>query len=179
MNKKQMSEADIRTKFITPAIVSSGWDINEQIREEVYFTKGPVIVRGKLHSRGKAKFADYILYYKPNIPIAIVEAKDNNHSIGSGMQQALEYGDMLDLPFIYSSNGDGFLEHDRTKSVGKIETEFGLKEFPSPDQLWKRYCAHKGIDESKEEIIKQLCNDFVGALNKYFNGVDQYAVSQL
>jgi type I restriction enzyme R subunit len=99
MNKKQMSEQDIRSKFITPAIVNCGWDLQYQIREEVSFTAGRVIVRGKLHTRGKSKRADYILYHKPNIPIAVVEAKDNNHPVGGGMQQALEYGAMLDVPF--------------------------------------------------------------------------------
>ena len=89
MNKKALSERDICTKFITPAIVKAGWDRNSQIREEVSFTAGKVIVRGKLVSRGKSKRADYILYYKNNIPIAVVEAKDNNHSVGAGMQQAM------------------------------------------------------------------------------------------
>jgi type I restriction enzyme R subunit len=91
MNKKLLSERDICTKFITPALMQAGWDLNTQVREEVFFTNGRIIVRGKLFKRGKSKRADYILYYKPNIPIAIIEAKDNNHSVGSGMQQALEY----------------------------------------------------------------------------------------
>jgi type I restriction enzyme R subunit len=112
MNKKQMSEQDIRSKYITPAFINCGWNLHVQIREEVSLTNGRVIVRGKLVSRGKAKRADYVLYYQPHIPIAVIEAKDNNHSIGSGMQQALVYGEMLDVPFVYSSNGDGFLEHD-------------------------------------------------------------------
>ena len=85
-----------------------------QIREEVYFTKGRIIVRGKLVTRGKAKRADYILYYKPNIPLAMIEAKDNTHSVGDGMQQGLEYAATLDIPFVFSSNGDGFVFHDRT-----------------------------------------------------------------
>src|SRR5271163_3521271 len=114
MNKKDLSERDICTKFITPAVERAGWDVASQIREQVYFTKGRIIVRGKLVTRGKAKFADYILYYKPNIPIAIIEAKDNNHAVGDGMQQALEYADTLKIPFVFSSNGDGFVFHDRT-----------------------------------------------------------------
>ena len=109
MNKRDLSERDICTKFITPAIENSGWDDLSQIRENVYFTKGRIIVRGKLVTRGKAKFADYILYYKPNIPIALIEAKDNNHAVGDGMQQGLEYAATLDIPFVFSSNGDGFL----------------------------------------------------------------------
>src|ERR1700678_3236283 len=120
MNKKDLSERDICSKFICPAVKRAGWDGMMQIREEVNFTKGRIIVRGKLVSRGKAKRADYILYYKPNLPIAVVEAKDNNHSVGDGMQQALGYAEMLDVPFAYSSNGDAFLEHDRTGGRGVV-----------------------------------------------------------
>jgi len=109
MNKKDLSERDICTKFITPALERSGWDVQSQIREEASFTKGRIIVRGKLVTRGKAKRADYILYYKPNIPIALIEAKDNNHPVGDGMQQALEYASTLDIPFVFSSNGGGFV----------------------------------------------------------------------
>ena len=107
-----------------------------QLREEFYFTKGRVIVRGKTVKRGEAKKADYLLFYRPNIPIAVIEAKDNNHSVGAGMQQALEYAEILDVPFVYSSNGDGFLEHDRTVSSGAVEREFPLHEFPAPDELF-------------------------------------------
>ena len=114
MNKKDLSERDICSKFIGPAVKRAGWDGMMQIREEVAFTKGRIIVRGKLVTRGKAKRADYILYYKPNIPIAIIEAKDNNHSVGDGMQQALDYAVTLNIPFVFSSNGDGFVFHDRT-----------------------------------------------------------------
>ncbi|MBC8458924.1 MAG: DEAD/DEAH box helicase family protein [Deltaproteobacteria bacterium] len=159
MNKKQMSEQDIRSKFITPAIVKGGWDLFAQIREEVTFTQGKVIVRGKLVSRGKAKRADYILYYKPKIPIAVIEAKDNNHTVGAGMQQALEYGTMLDVPFVYSSNGDAFLEHDRTKSTGKIENEMPLENFPSPADLWQRYRTFKGIDDKVNAVVNQEYHD--------------------
>ena len=114
MNKKDLSERDICIKYISPAVKRAGWDEMTQMRKEVSFTKGRIIVRGKLVTRGKAKRADYILYYKPNIPIAIIEAKDNNCSIGDGMQQALEYAVTLDIPFVFSSNGDGFVFHDRT-----------------------------------------------------------------
>ena len=105
MNKRNLSERDICSKFIGPAVKRAGWDGMMQIREEVNFTKGRIIVRGKLVTRGKAKRADYILYYKPNIPIAIIEAKDNNHRVGDGMQQGLEYAATLDIPFVFSSNG--------------------------------------------------------------------------
>src|SRR5438093_4038058 len=114
MNKKQLSERDICTKFITPSLRQAGWDEIAQLREEVSFTKGRIIVRGKLVARGKAKRADYILYYKPNIPIALIEAKDNNHSVGAGLQQGLEYAETLNIPFVFSSNGDGFVFYDRT-----------------------------------------------------------------
>jgi type I restriction enzyme R subunit len=114
MTGGHLSERDICTKRITPALVRAGWDLDSQIREEVSFTAGRIIVRGKLVTRGKAKRADYILYYKPNIPIAVIEAKDNTHSVGDGMQQALDYAETLEIPFVFSSNGDGFLFHDRT-----------------------------------------------------------------
>ena len=118
MNKKDLSERDICTKYITPAIKQAGWDVMTQIREEVYFTSGRIIVRGKLVTRGKPQFADYILYRKPNIPIALIEAKDNNHAVGDGMQQGLEYAKTLEIPFVFSSNGDAFLFHDRYSDSG-------------------------------------------------------------
>lgn len=153
MNKKDMSERDICTKFITPALVQSGWDLQRQIREEVTFTDGRIIVRRKVVTRGEKKRADYILYYKANIPIAIIEAKDNKHSIGAGMQQAITYGDILDIPFVYSSNGDGFLEHDRTATSGVVEQDLEISKFPSPEELWQRYKVAKGIDNQLEETI--------------------------
>ena len=131
MDKKKLTERDICTKFITPSLVASGWDIQTQIREEVSFTKGRVIVRGRMVKRGTPKRADYILYYKPNIPIAIIEAKENSYSVGGGMQQALAYAETLDIPFVYSSNGDAFLEHDRTRTSGKLERNITLDAFPS------------------------------------------------
>ena len=158
MNKKALSEADIRSKFITPALVGVGeakWDLMTQIREEIYFTKGRVIVRGKTVRRGEAKKADYILYYKQNLPIAVVEAKDNNHSVGAGMQQALEYAEILDIPFAYSSNGDAFLEHDRTRSSGTITREIPLDQFPPPEELWSRYREAKGYTPDQENIARQ------------------------
>src|ERR1700737_4525529 len=145
MDKKSLSERDICTKFITPALTKVGWDLIAQIREEVSFTKGRIIVRGKLVTRGKAKRADYILYYKPNIPIAIIEAKDNNCSVGSGIQQALDYAATLDIPFVFSSNGDGFVFHDRTGASPEKESPLALNAFPPPGQLWARYCEWKGL----------------------------------
>jgi type I restriction enzyme R subunit len=155
MDKSQLTERDICTKFITPAVEQAGWDIAAQVREQVHFTKGRIIVRGRLVTRGKSKFADYILYYKPNLPIAIIEAKDNNHSVGAGMQQALEYAETLDIPFVFSSNGDGFVFHDRTANTGDVETELGLNSFPSPGQLWSKYRLWKDLHTEDEQIVLQ------------------------
>ena len=173
MNKKDLSERDICTKFITPAIVKAGWDRNLQIREEVSFTAGKVIVRGKLVSRGKQKRADYILYYKNNIPIAVVEAKDNNHSVGAGMQQAIDYAETLDIPFVFTSNGDAFLFHDRTVSLGKKETELTLDQFPSPKTLWDKYKEFKGIEEPEvEEVFTQSYHkDASGKEPRYYQRI--------
>ena len=145
MSKKSLSERDICSKFITPAIKAAGWDEGTQIREEVSFTKGRIIVRGKLVTRGKASRADYVLYFKPNIPIAVIEAKDNNHTVSSGVQQALGYAESLRIPFVFSSNGDGFVFHDRTSTGSEVETNLTLKHFPRPEELWKRYCSWKGV----------------------------------
>jgi type I restriction enzyme R subunit len=156
VNKKTLTETDIRSKFITPAIVqTAGWDIHTQILEERYFTKGRVIVRGKTIRRGEAKKADYVLFYKPNLPIAVVEAKDNTHTVGAGMQQALEYAEILDVPFAYSSNGDGFLEHDRTGNSITPERALPLEQFPTPAELWHRYRAWKGITDDQAAVITQ------------------------
>src|SRR6266540_1226748 len=139
MDKHTLSERDICTKFITPALRQAGWDVMSQIREEVSFTKGRIIVRGKLVSRGKAKRADYVLYYKPNIPLALIEAKDNSYWVGDGMQQGLDYATTLHIPFVFSSNGDGFVFHDRTGSGGATETNLSLNELPPPAELWGSY----------------------------------------
>lgn len=120
--------------------------MQRQIREELGFTKGRIIVRGKVHTRGEQKRADYVLYHKSNIPLAVIEAKDNKHSVGAGMQQALNYAETLGIPFVFSSNGDGFLMHDRTGLAAKMETELSLADFPPPRELWERYCQWKGLD---------------------------------
>lgn len=155
MNKKDLTESDICAKFITPHIVGAGWNEDLQIRREVDFTDGRIYVRGKLHARGKRKRADYILYYKPNIPIAVVEAKDNNHSVSAGIQQALGYARTLDIPFVFSSNGDGFHFHDRTVTQGDLESSLPLEAFPTPELLWAKYKAFKGISEAQDAIISQ------------------------
>ena len=172
MNKKYLSERDICTKFITPNIVAAGWNVDTQIREEISFTDGRIYVRGKLHTRGAQKRADYILYYKPNIPIAVVEAKDNNHSIAAGIQQALGYAKTLEIPFVFSSNGDGFHFHDRTITYGPIETELALDAFPSPETLWKKYKAHKGITDAVEPVVAQeYFADGTGRSPRYYQQI--------
>ncbi len=156
MNKKSLSERDVCTKYITPAIKKAGWDINTQLLEEVSFTDGRIYVRGKITARGARKRADYILYYKPNIPIAIVEAKDNKHSLRAGMQQALNYAQILDIPFVFSSNGDGFLFHDKTLTNKDIENELDNDSFPSPQELWTKYKQYKGIETPEaEKVVEQ------------------------
>ncbi|MDP1977517.1 EcoAI/FtnUII family type I restriction enzme subunit R [Undibacterium sp.] len=170
MDKKTLTERDICTKYITPAVTSAGWDLHTQIREEVSFTKGRIIVRGKLHTRGEQKRADYILYYKSNIPLAVIEAKDNTHSLGAGMQQALNYAETLGVPFVFSSNGDGFLMHDRTGSAEKTEIELSLDAFPDPTQLWQRYCQWKGIETPAaiQTIEMPYYDDGTGRSPRYY-----------
>ena len=150
-----LSEQDICSKYILPAVVGAGWDLERQIREQYGFTAGRITVRGKTVVRGEKKRVDFILYYRGHLPLAIIEAKDNNHSVGDGMQQALEYAEALDVPFVYSSNGDAFLEHDRLVKAGSIEREFGLREFPTPDALYDRYVKAKGLASDQERIIVQ------------------------
>ena len=144
MSKKQLTERDICSKYITPALISSGWDLHIQIREEFPLTNGRIIVRGQLHTRAKNKRADYALFYKPGIPIAIIEAKDNNHTVSDGMQQGLAYGDMINVPFVFSSNGDGFLFHNSIAKNGKIETEISLEDF-----LLQKYYGKCGANTKK------------------------------
>ena len=168
MDKRSLSERDICTKFITPALRNAGWDEMLQIREEVSFTKGRIIVRGKLVTRGQGKRADYILYIKPNIPIALIEAKDNTHSVGDGIQQALDYAQTLKVPFVFSSNGDGFVFHDRTGASMPRETTLSLDAFPAPSDLWARFCAWKGLDGDAERIVLQEYYDGSGKAPRYY-----------
>lgn len=169
MDKRSLSERDICTKFITPALRNAGWDEMLQIREEVSFTKGRIIVRGKLVTRGQGKRADYILYFKPNIPIALIEAKDNTHSVGDGIQQALDYAETLNIPFVFSSNGDGFVFHDRTGASTPRETTLPLDAFPTPTDLWARFRAWKGLDGDAERIVLQdYYDDGSGKTPRYY-----------
>ena len=170
MNKKNLTERDICTKFINPAIAKAGWDMHRQVREEVFFTDGRIIVQGSIHTRGARKRADYILYAKPNEPIAIIEAKDNKKPVGSGMQQALEYADILQIPFVFTSNGDSFVFHDKTITSGDIEKEISLDEFPTPDELWNKYLIYKGIEtpEAIEIVNQEYFTDDSGMNPRYY-----------
>jgi type I restriction enzyme, R subunit len=169
MDKRSLTERDICTKFILPAVKRAGWDEMVQVREEYAFTNGQIIVRGKMTYRGRRKRVDFILYYKPNIPIALIEAKDNNHSVGDGMQQGLDYGATLDIPFVFSSNGDGFVFHDRTGNSVPIEANLGLDAFPSPADLWARYRAWKGLNPEAEQIVLQdYFDDGSGKAPRYY-----------
>ena len=167
MNTKGgLSERDIITKYIIPAIEASGWDKQTQVREEVSFTAGRIFVKGKLAKRGEKKRADIIIYYKLNIPVAVVEAKDNKHAVGAGMQQALEYASTLDIPVAISSNGDGFVIQYRkncggTDSSGNamISENADLDHFPTPSELWKCYKRYNNL-ESKEADEISLCSYF-------------------
>lgn len=175
MNKKQLSEADIKEKFITPAIINSGWDEHTQIIREYSITAGRIWVKGKLTARGKKLFADYVLYIS-GIPIAIIEAKDNNHSLNSGIQQALKYSNLMDIPFVFSSNGDGFYFHDKTVSDGDIETTLSLEEFPTSSFLWEKYKKFKGIEtETEEKIILQ---DYFSDSNRKPRYYQQIAINR-
>ena len=169
MSDSVFNEREICTKFITPALRQSGWDEMTQIREEYRFTSGRIIVRGRLVTRGQAKRADYVLYAKPNIPIAIIEAKDGSHSVGDGMQQGLEYAEMLGIPFVFSSNGSGFVFHDRTGRSATVETSLTLAQFPSPADLWARYCLWKGLTEKQSELVLQdYYEDGSGKAPRYY-----------
>ena len=170
VDKKSLSERDVCSKYITPAIMSAGWDLETQIREEVSLTKGRIIVRGMLHVRGERKRADYVLFYKQNIPLVVVEAKDNTHNVGAGMQQALGYAEMLDVPFVFSSNGDGFLLHDRTGLSEKMEQTLALDAFPSPEELWQRYCQWKGLEtaDARRTVETPYYDDGTDRLPRYY-----------
>src|SRR5690554_7116319 len=173
MNKKDLSESDIKAKFITPAILNAGWDELTQLGREIFFTDGRIYVKGKLTARGKRKFADYILFYKPNVPIAIIEAKDNKHSVKGGIQQALGYANTLDIPCVFSSNGDGFYFHDKTATDGQIEKELSLDEFPSPETLWEKYKIYKSIESNEvEEVASQeYFQDESGRSPRYYQQI--------
>lgn len=152
LTKKDLTEEDIKLKYITPALQKADWDIKNQIRCEYYYTAGKINVRENVAQRSKGKKVDYLLSYKSNLPIAIVEAKDNKVTVSHGIQQAMDYANDLDIPFAYSSNGDGFYEHDM---ITGEEKEIGINEFPTPKELWQRYLKEKNIDAEQEKIITE------------------------
>jgi type I restriction enzyme R subunit len=157
-DKKVLSETDICDLFITPAIREAGWDAIRQIRREVTLTPGPIVVRGNMSSRNKKKkkFADYVLFWEPGVPVAVIEAKDNKHTVSHGLQQALGYADILQVPSAFSSNGDAFAAHNKVPNSGDdIETEFALDAFLPPDQLWQRYKDYRGIADQNEKLVVQ------------------------
>ena len=162
-NKKELSERDICTQFILPALAKAGWDVEKQIREEVFFTDGRIFVKGNKTVRGERKRADFILYIKTNMPVAVIEAKDNNHSPGAGLQQALGYAKILDIPVAFSSNGDGFIQHDRSGFSHPIEQEISLEMFPSPAALWAIYKKYKKIETPEQEEISLFDYFFDGS----------------
>ena len=173
LSKKELTERDICTKYINPALTQAGWNLQTQIREEVYFTDGKIYVKGNKSKRAKGKKADYILYYKPNIPVAIIEAKDNNHRVQDGIQQGLEYANILDIPVVFSSNGDEFYEHDKTLSNGIVERKISLNNFPTPDELWERYKKYKNIKTLEEEKIvsQDYYFDAQGRFPRYYQQI--------
>ena len=156
MDKKKLSEADICEKFITPAIQQAGWDTLEQIYREYTLRPGRVVVRGHTASRDKHSVlrADYVLFYKLNIPLVVIEAKDNHHAVGAGMAQAINYGELLNVPFSFSSNGDGFVFRDATMASGTLESHLALDQFPSTQELWERYCTWKGWTPEVREVAE-------------------------
>lgn len=160
--KQELSEIDICDLFITPAIIKAGWDQMRQIRREVTLTPGPVIVRGNISSRNKKKkkFADYVLQRKVGVPVAVVEAKDNNHTVSHGMQQALGYADIMQVPSAFSSNGDAFASHNKVPEPDEdIELEFPLDAFPSPQELWQRYKTYHNIEDDEEELVLEAYHE--------------------
>ncbi len=168
MNKKDLSEADIEAKYITPALIKSGWDKHTQISRQKYFTDGRIYVKGKVTTRGEGKRADYILFYKPNIPIAVIESKDNKHSVKAGIQQALDYSHILDIPFVFSSNGDAFYFHDKTSKDSQIERELSLDDSRTPETLWRKHQAYKGAKNQTERV--DLLQNIIDKINIVFEG---------
>ncbi len=171
MDKKALSETDIITKYILPAIDQAGWDSMTQMRQEVKLRDGKVIVRGQIGARKTVKSADIVLYHKPNMPLAVIEAKANKHEVGKGLQQGLDYARLLDVPFVFASNGDGFIFHDKTAltGAGQVESEIALEDFPSPETLWQKYCAWKGYSEEQLPVITQdYYDDGSGKSPRYY-----------
>ncbi|WP_287146640.1 EcoAI/FtnUII family type I restriction enzme subunit R, partial [Aeromonas sp.] len=168
INKATLTEADIISKYLLPAIKAAGWDDLTQVRQEVKLRDGKVVVRGQMAARKKVKSADIVLYHKMGLPLAVIEAKANKHEIGKGMQQGLDYARLLDVPFVFASNGDGFVFHDKTNPA-KLESEIALEDFPSPGQLWDKLCTWKGYTQAQLPVISQdYYSDGSGKSPRYY-----------
>lgn len=168
INKATLTETDIISKYLLPAIKAAGWDDLTQIRQEVKLRDGKVVVRGQMAARKKVKSADIVLYHKMGLPLAVLEAKANKHEIGKGMQQGLDYARLLDVPFVFASNGDGFVFHDKT-NLAKLESEITLEDFPSPGQLWDKFCTWKGYTQDQLPVISQdYYSDGSGKFPRYY-----------
>ncbi|MEC9996066.1 DEAD/DEAH box helicase family protein [Escherichia coli] len=170
LNLSNLTEADIITKYVMPAILNAGWDNTTQIRQEVKLRDGKVIVRGKVAARKTVKSADIVLYHKPGIPLAVIEAKANKHEIGKGMQQGIEYARLLDVPFVFATNGDGFIFRDATAAEGEcLEKQITLDDFPSPAELWQKFCLWKGYTQAQLPVITQdYYDDGSGKSPRYY-----------
>ncbi|HCQ6996902.1 TPA: DEAD/DEAH box helicase family protein [Escherichia coli] len=170
LNLSNLTEADIITKCVMPAILNAGWDNKTQIRQEVKLRDGKVIVRGKVAARRTVKSADIVLYHKPGIPLAVIEAKANKHEIGKGMQQGIEYARLLDVPFVFATNGDGFIFRDATAAEGEcLEKQITLDDFPSPAELWQKFCLWKGYTQAQLPVITQdYYDDGSGKSPRYY-----------
>ncbi|HDX6666369.1 TPA: DEAD/DEAH box helicase family protein [Escherichia coli] len=170
LNLSNLTEADIITKCVMPAILNAGWDNTTQIRQEVKLRDGKVIVRGKVAARRTVKSADIVLYHKPGIPLAVIEAKANKHEIGKGMQQGIEYARLLDVPFVFTTNGDGFIFRDATAAEGEcLEKQITLDDFPSPAELWQKFCLWKGYTQAQLPVITQdYYDDGSGKSPRYY-----------
>ncbi|MBC0027556.1 DEAD/DEAH box helicase family protein [Escherichia coli] len=170
LNLSNLTEADIITKCVMPAILNAGWDNTTQIRQEVKLRDGKVIVRGKVAARRTVKSADIVLYHKPGIPLAVIEAKANKHEIGKGMQQGIEYAHLLDVPFVFATNGDGFIFRDATAAEGEcLEKQITLDDFPSPAELWRKFCLWKGYTQAQLPVITQdYYDDGSGKSPRYY-----------
>lgn len=170
LNLSNLTEADIITKCVMPAILNAGWDNTTQIRQEVKLQDGKVIVRGKVAARRTVKSADIVLYHKPGIPLAVIEAKANKHEIGKGMQQGIEYARLLDVPFVFATNGDGFIFRDATAAEGEcLEKQITLDDFPSPAELWRKFCLWKGYTQAQLPVITQdYYDDGSGKSPRYY-----------
>ncbi|HGD7696327.1 TPA: EcoAI/FtnUII family type I restriction enzme subunit R [Escherichia coli] len=170
LNLSNLTEADIITKCVMPAILNAGWDNTTQIRQEVKLRDGKVIVRGKVAARRTVKSADIVLYHKPGIPLAVIEAKANKHEIGKGMQQGIEYARLLDVPFVFATNGDGFIFRDATAAEGEcLEKQITLDDFPSPAEIWQKFCLWKGYTQAQLPVITQdYYDDGSGKSPRYY-----------